>query len=64
VEVHVLNRDSPPRDPELTTMEQKFIDTLGTKVTISGDLSRGSIRIDYYSMDDLDRLWGILNGGE
>jgi ParB family chromosome partitioning protein len=64
VEIHVLNRSAPPRDPELTTMEQKFIDTLGTRVTISGDLSRGSIKIDYYSMDDLDRLWGILNGGE
>jgi ParB family chromosome partitioning protein len=50
-----------PRDPELAAMEQKFIDTLGTKVTISGDLARGSIRIDYYSMDDLDRLLGILN---
>jgi ParB family chromosome partitioning protein len=48
------------RDPELTAMEQKFIKTLGTKVVIEGDLSGGSIRIDYYSMDDLDRLYGIL----
>jgi ParB family chromosome partitioning protein len=63
VEVHVLNRDSsPPRDPELATMEQRFIDTLGTKVTISGDLARGTIKIEYYSMDDLDRLLGILGG--
>ncbi|GHV89437.1 hypothetical protein AGMMS50267_17970 [Spirochaetia bacterium] len=54
-------RGPAPRDPELAAMEQKFIDTLGTKVTISGDLARGSIRIDYYSMDDLDRLLGILN---
>jgi ParB family chromosome partitioning protein len=63
VEVHVLNRDAAPRrDPELATMEQRFIDTLGTKVAINGDLSRGTIRIDYYSMDDLDRLLGILGG--
>jgi ParB family chromosome partitioning protein len=63
VEVHVLNKDaSPPRDPELAAMEQRFIDTLGTKVTISGDLARGTIRIDYYSMDDLDRLLEILGG--
>jgi ParB family chromosome partitioning protein len=48
------------RDPELTAMEQQFIKTLGTKVVIEGDLSGGSIRIDYYSMDDLDRLYGIL----
>jgi ParB family chromosome partitioning protein len=48
------------RDPELSAMEQKFIKTLGTKVVIEGNLARGSIRIDYYSMDDLDRLYGIL----
>jgi ParB family chromosome partitioning protein len=60
VETHVLNRKPPPRDPELTAIEQRFIDTLGTKVTISGDLGKGSIKIDYYSMDDLDRLLEIL----
>ena len=52
----------PARDPELAGMEQRFIDTLGTKVTITGDLARGTVRIDYYSMDDLDRLLGILGG--
>jgi ParB family chromosome partitioning protein len=63
VEVHVLNKEAPsPRDPELAAMEQRFIDTLGTKVTISGDLARGMIKIEYYSMDDLDRLLGILGG--
>ncbi len=47
--------------PELRDMEQRFIDRLGTKVAISGDLKRGSIRIDYYSMDDLDRLFSIIS---
>jgi ParB family chromosome partitioning protein len=50
------------RDPELDAMEQKFIDTLGTKVVINGGLQKGSIQIDYYSMEDLDRLYGILGG--
>ncbi len=50
------------RPNELLAMEQKFIDALGTKVAISGGLKRGSIRIDYYSMDDLDRLYTILAG--
>jgi ParB family chromosome partitioning protein len=60
-ETSVPNKDVPsPRDPELAAMEQRFIDTLGTKVTISGDLAKGTIRIEYYSMDDLDRLLGIL----
>jgi ParB family chromosome partitioning protein len=48
------------REPELAAMEQKFIEALGTKVSIQGDLHKGSIRIEYYSMDDLDRLYGLL----
>ncbi|MDR2701421.1 MAG: ParB/RepB/Spo0J family partition protein [Spirochaetaceae bacterium] len=48
------------RAPELKTMEEQFIRTLGTKVTISGNLKRGRIEIEYYSMDDLDRLYGLL----
>ncbi|MFP3091237.1 ParB/RepB/Spo0J family partition protein [Treponema sp. TIM-1] len=49
------------QDPELTAMEQRFIEALGTKVSITGDFNRGCIQIDYYSMDDLDRLYEILN---
>jgi len=48
--------------PELLAIEQRFIDALGTKVAVSGNLKRGTIRIDYFSMDDLDRLYGILSG--
>jgi hypothetical protein len=32
-------------------MEQKFIEALGTKVTIQGDIAKGHIRIEYYSFD-------------
>lgn len=49
-------------DPELTAIQQKLIDTLGTKVSISGSLSKGHLTIDYYSMDDLDRLYRIIAG--
>jgi ParB family transcriptional regulator, chromosome partitioning protein len=47
-------------DPELSAIQQKLIDTLGTKVSISGTLSKGHLTIDYYSMDDLDRLYRII----
>jgi ParB family chromosome partitioning protein len=50
------------RPPEVEAMEEKFIHHLGTKVTISGDLNKGAISIDYYSMEDLDRLYEILGG--
>jgi len=55
-------KQAKDRAPELMAMEQRFIDALGTKVSISGGLKRGSIKIDYYSMDDLDRLFSILAG--
>jgi ParB family chromosome partitioning protein len=54
------NKNSAKKDPELKAMEEKFIRTLGTKVTINGGLKKGRIEIEYYSMDDLERLYGIL----
>ena len=50
------------QDPNLALMEQKFIEVLGTKVSIQGDMDKGVIKIDYYSMDDLDRLHSIFTG--
>ncbi|GHV96720.1 chromosome partitioning protein ParB [Spirochaetia bacterium] len=48
------------RAPEIGAMEEKFIGKLGTKVVIEGDLNKGRIHIDYYSMEDLERLYEIL----
>ena len=50
------------RLPELDAMQEKFIERLGTKVVINGDLEKGTIVVDYYSMEDLDRLYEILGG--
>ena len=50
------------RAPEMGAMEEKFIGRLGTKVVIEGDLNKGRIHIDYYSMEDLERLYEILGG--
>jgi ParB family chromosome partitioning protein len=51
---------APGRDPELNAMEDRFRNRLGTKVAINGDMRKGSINIEYYSMEDLDRLLGLL----
>jgi len=48
------------RAPEIDAMEEKFIGKLGTKVAIEGDLNKGRIYIEYYSMEDLERLYEIL----
>ncbi|MCL2210023.1 MAG: ParB/RepB/Spo0J family partition protein [Treponema sp.] len=50
------------RPPEVDAMTEKFINKLGTKVVIEGDLNKGRIHIDYYSMEDLERLYEILCG--
>ncbi len=51
-----------PLDPNVAAIEQELIGRLGTKVAIKGDASRGSITIEYFSMDDLDRVFGIIAG--
>jgi ParB family chromosome partitioning protein len=48
--------------PEIDAMVEKFINKLGTKVVIEGDLNKGRIHIDYYSMEDLERLYEVLGG--
>ena len=50
------------RPVEITEMEEKFIERLGTKVTIDGGLEKGKVHIEYYSMDDLERLYDIIGG--
>ncbi len=48
------------KDPEISRIEQKFLDVLGTKVTVKGGLKKGKIEIDYYSLDDLERIYDLL----
>jgi ParB family chromosome partitioning protein len=47
--------------PEIMSVEQKFIDIFGTKVQVKGSINKGKIEITYYSPDDLDRIYEIIN---
>lgn len=47
-------------DPELSRMEQQFIDALGTKVSVKGSVRKGKIEISYFSLDDLERIYDLL----
>ncbi len=51
-----------PKSPFVEAMEEKFREILGTKVKIHSQGDRGKIEIDYYSKEDLERIWEILNG--
>lgn len=49
------------KDPQIASLEEKLIKSLGTKVRIQHKGKRGGmIEIEYYSLDELDRLLDIL----
>jgi ParB family chromosome partitioning protein len=49
--------------PEVADLENKLTQSLGTKVKINHKGKRGKIEIEYYSLDELDRLLEILMKG-
>jgi ParB family chromosome partitioning protein len=49
-----------PREPEIRAVEERLIEALGTKVMIKGDSMKGTIAIEYYSLDDLERILDVL----
>ena len=50
-----------PEDPQIASLEEKLMHSLGTKVRlIHKSNKRGRIEIEYYSLDDLDRLLEVL----
>ena len=68
-EAEVLSRkiSRPPKvksnkDPQISSLEEKLIKSLGTKVRILNKGKKGKIEIEYYSLDELDRLLEILLG--
>ncbi len=48
------------KDPNLAALEQKLIEALGTKVSIKGSLNKGTIQIEYFDRDDLDRVYNLI----
>jgi ParB family transcriptional regulator, chromosome partitioning protein len=50
------------RDPQIESIEERLIRHLGTKVRVHHRGRKGKIEIEYYSLDELDRLLEILTG--
>lgn len=49
------------KDPQIASLEEKLIQSLGTKVRLNHKSNkRGKIEIEYYSLEELDRLLDIL----
>ncbi|HWR58382.1 MAG TPA: ParB/RepB/Spo0J family partition protein [Thermodesulfovibrionales bacterium] len=48
------------KDPQIASLEDRLIRSLGTKVRIHHKGKKGKIEIEYYSLDELDRLLDIF----
>jgi ParB family transcriptional regulator, chromosome partitioning protein len=49
-----------PRNRDIENLEEELRKILGTKVFIEDKRGKGRLVIDYYTLDDLDRILGIL----
>ena len=55
------SKPSREKDPQIASLEEKMMHSLGTKVRlIHKSNKRGRIEIDYYSLEELDRLLEVL----
>ena len=56
----VREKKVPLTNPDLVLVENLFRDTLGCKVQAKGTSARGTITLQYFTKDDLGRIYDIL----
>lgn len=49
-------------DAELRALQEHIVRILGTKVEIVGSRRRGALKIHYYSLDELNRIYDLIKG--
>jgi len=57
--------EKPPKapiDPDLLIFQEELLKLLGTKVVLSGDQNKGILKIFYYTLDDLNRIYEKIKG--
>ncbi len=52
------------KDPNIKALENEFIEKLGTKVQIKGSMERGSLEIQFFTKDDLNRIYYLICGND
>ena len=55
-----VEHKKPPKLPELTDMERMAREVFGTRAQLTGTLEKGKLTLSYYSRDDLDRIYEVL----
>jgi ParB family chromosome partitioning protein len=57
-------KEKPRLPAELAHLEESFRESLGTKVSLAGSNTRGKITIEYFSREDLERVFEKIAGRE
>lgn len=52
-----------PQDPELRALRDRLIEAFGTKVDIHGDMEHGTVTVEYYTADGLQRILDAVGAG-
>ena len=60
----IQKKGSKEEDPEISEVVEKFISAVGARCDIKGTLSKGKITIKFRSQQDLERIYGLISGGE
>ncbi len=55
-------RTKKPADADLETVQEDLLKILGTKVVLAGSKNKGVIKIFYFSLDELNKLYGHIKG--
>lgn len=53
-------KNARPLPPELKELEGRVRETLGMRTTLSGNAKKGKIVLQYYSQEELERLYEVL----
>jgi ParB family chromosome partitioning protein len=49
-------------DPDLHALQEEMLKLLGTKVLVAGSRNKGVLKIYYFSLDDLNRIYDRIKG--
>jgi ParB family transcriptional regulator, chromosome partitioning protein len=49
-------------DPDLHALQEEMLKCLGTKVLVAGSRNKGVVKIYYFSLDDLNRIYDRVKG--
>jgi ParB family chromosome partitioning protein len=55
-------RSRRPADADIAALEEEMVKALGTKVVLTGNKNKGVIKIFYYSLGELNKLYDRIKG--